>query len=110
MTIGCDFLYEIGLASIASVLSEAIDNVSNETTTDDSAFVYVDGEEGDYGVVKHFLEGVHVWDHVIEGGDVDHHVFSEKGREVLSQVVQKTLEAALQKVSVIPVNNMPPQV
>lgn len=46
---------------------------------DYSGYVYVDGEEGDYGEIRYYLGHVLLATKVIEGGDREHYVWTAEG-------------------------------
>lgn len=61
--------------------------------SDWSEFVYVDGEEGDYGVVRYLCPKTEVLvaTRTIHGGDQEEVEFTEYGRKLLSQLVLEKL-------------------
>jgi len=56
---------------------------------DRSGYIYVDGEEGDYGVIKYYAEqsGIHIATKVIEGGDVEWVEFTEYGATLMQNLL-----------------------
>lgn len=52
---------------------------------DNSEFVVVDGEEGDYGLIKYSLDGIHIATKVVEGGDSEYYEWTETGKAMLHE-------------------------
>ncbi|HET8687721.1 MAG TPA: hypothetical protein VFM18_13805 [Methanosarcina sp.] len=65
---------------------------------DTSEFVYVDGEEGDFGEIKYFLEDHLIATHIIEGGDSDYWEYTTIGKNVLCQELQRAFDKFLSQI------------
>lgn len=74
-----NFLNEIQSTAIKDSMEKFIDSFDE----DRSGFVYVDGEEGDYGQILYSHNGVLVAKRVIEGGDSEWYEFTPKGKSLL---------------------------
>jgi hypothetical protein len=51
--------------------------------SDSSKWVYVDGEEGDHGIITYSYKGNIVCDYVCRGGDSDDYIFTNYGKALL---------------------------
>lgn len=65
---------------------------------DTREFVYVDGEEGDFGKIKYFLEDYLIATHVIEGGDSDYWEYTAIGKNVMCQELQRAFHKFLSQI------------
>jgi hypothetical protein len=72
----------------------------NEFERDVSGYVYVDGEEGDYGVIKYTEKstGKHVASRVIKGGDNEHYEFTAYGTALFADRLLKIMAERLEEV------------
>lgn len=64
---------------------------------DSSGYVYVDGEEGDYGVVRYYcpITKELVATHTIHGGDNEEYEFTEYGKKLLGHLVLSAMKGVL---------------
>lgn len=66
-------------------------------------YVYVDGEEGDYGIVRYFgkdiggTENVHLMTKYIHGGDSEESFYTLAGADVVKKIYRDNFEACLHK-------------
>lgn len=74
-----EFLNEIQTMSIKDSMEKIIESFDEDT----SGFVYVDGEEGDYGRILFSHNGVLIATRVIEGGDSEWYEFTPEGKSLL---------------------------
>jgi hypothetical protein len=74
-----DFLFQIQTMDIRDWMEKFI----NSFDSDNSGFVYVDGEEGDYGRILFSHNGVLIATQVIEGGDSEWYEFTPEGKSLL---------------------------
>lgn len=73
---------------------------TDEFERDNSGYVYVDGEEGDHGVIK-FIEkatGLHVATRVIQGGDQEHYEYTAYGATLFADRLLKAVAERLEEV------------
>ena len=62
---------------------------------DSSAYVFVDGEEGDYGVINYYLPtGELVYSHLIHGGDVEEIILTDLGKNEVKRMLLDCIEFA----------------
>jgi hypothetical protein len=61
-------------------------------TTDSSEFVVVDGEEGDYGLIKYSDQGGLIAVKKVDGGDSEETYFTQYGVDKLIPLVKKWLD------------------
>lgn len=73
-------------------------DIDKQLTIDDSQFVVVDGEEGDYGIYKYFHNTELVAKRTIYGGDVEDTEFTEYGKTFLKIQFYKLLDEVLDNV------------
>ena len=74
-----DFLHQIQTMHIKDSMEKIIESFD----CDNSGFVYVDGEEGDYGRILFSHNGVLIATQVIEGGDSEWYEFTPEGKSLL---------------------------
>ncbi len=60
-------------------------------TEDSSEYVYVDGEEGDYGEIRYSLQGTLIATKVVEGGDCSYLELTDDGKKFLISKVKEIL-------------------
>lgn len=66
---------------------------------DDSEYVFVDGEEGDYGKVKyHNTDGRLIAVRIIHGGDDEDITFTMEGKEILKEQLREAFERMLSEI------------
>lgn len=70
--------YEINYA-IDKLLEAEIEKWEDTLTCDSSEMVYVDGEEGDYGITKYFEGDVLVMVQYVRGGDEESSYYTAEG-------------------------------
>ena len=81
---------------LANRMAYAVDQDNTEFVEDDSEFVCVDGEEGDYGVIKYLdTAGNLVAIRTIYGGDREDVDFTEFGKALMRQKLTALLETVL---------------
>lgn len=69
---------------------------------DSSEFVFVDGEEGDYGVIKYFTpKGNLLAIKTVEGGDSEFTEFTEFGKNFLKQKILNIFLDNYEKIQTI---------
>lgn len=78
-----EFLNQIGLSYS---LKEDIDSLDYDLESDYTNFNYVDGEEGDNGVIKYYHEGNLVAIKTVYGGDSEQVEFSKYGKKIYSPI------------------------
>lgn len=84
-----DYLYSI----TTSFETEAIfDKLEDSLVADHSKWVYVDGEEGDYGIVTYTLNGELVCTHHIHGGDCENYVFTRFGVILIKKALMELID------------------
>lgn len=74
-----EFLNAIQTMSIKDSMEKFIESFDEDT----SGFVYVDGEEGDYGRILFSHNGVLIATRVIAGGDSEWYEFTPEGKSLL---------------------------
>lgn len=83
-------------------LDELIEKWESTLTTDCSDHVHVDGEEGDFGIVRYYGPD-HNGDHThmittyIHGGDVEHSYYTEAGAAMVKKIIMENFEVAIDK-------------
>jgi hypothetical protein len=90
------FCEELGICyyGIPSELSEDIDY-----TVDNSGFTVVDGEEGDYGIIKYLSKNNElIAIHHIYGGDSEDIEFTELGKALLRNKVIEIINYKIEKL------------
>jgi hypothetical protein len=90
-------LLEEFLAQLGIYVEEPQDDIPH--TSDYSEFVYVDGEEGDYGIVKYYGETL-LAVRFIEGGDMEHTKFTAYAKEILAVKAKCWLEKEISSLKV----------
>lgn len=81
---------------IANRMYSAVDQDPSEFIEDDSEFVCVDGEEGDYGVIKYSdTEGHLVAIRTIYGGDREDVEFTDYGKALMRNKLTALFETVL---------------
>lgn len=83
MSIFNEFLYTILVPKIEDKFEEYLDTLQR----DYSEWVYVDGEEGDFGVVKYYDNGVLICSKLSNGGDDDWVDFTQEGIKKLTELL-----------------------
>lgn len=84
-----------------SSLDEAVAKWADTLTTNNDDYVYVDGEEGDFGVVRFFgtdidgNENVHMATQYIHGGDIEHDFYTLAGADMVQKIMRENFETAL---------------
>lgn len=92
-----DFYREVLTMSMEDQLKEFIDTFD----VDQSGWVFVDGEEGDYGEVLYRHNGVLVAKMISEGGDSDRYEFTDEGKSLLLAKMVNALGAPAQESTVL---------
>lgn len=67
-------------------------------TVDHSEFIIVDGEEGDYGLVKYWDENDLLAIRKVSGGDIEETFFTKMGKSKLSELAKKWLNITIEKI------------
>jgi hypothetical protein len=62
-------------------------------TSDYSDFHYVDGEEGDYGIIRYTAFGQLIATKTVHGGDMEDIDFTDQGKLLLSGIVKQSMES-----------------
>jgi hypothetical protein len=81
-----------------SALNDIIAKWANSLEANLDDFVVVDGEEGDFGIVRYFgfdLHGnadVHLMTRYVEGGDIESAYYTEAGAEMVEHLVRRNLD------------------
>lgn len=78
-----EFLYELILGDFR----DEVENLINSFVADHSQWVYVDGEEGDYGIITYTHLGFVVCRYEDQGGDSGEYKFTGIGKKVLTSAV-----------------------
>lgn len=78
---------------VNSLWNMEFENLLNliELDSDYSNFTYVDGEEGDYGVVLHSLNGIVLVKQIVEGGDCDYYEITKSGKKFYTKIILERL-------------------
>lgn len=79
---------------------EKLKDFINSFDRDHSGWVYVDGEEGDYGEILYSKDGVLVAKGRSEGGDCDWYEFTPEGKALLFSKLIEVAGASLQRPEV----------
>lgn len=86
-----------------NALDEAVSKWADTLTTNNDDYVYVDGEEGDFGIVRYFgtdidgNENVHMATQYIHGGDIEHDYYTPAGADMVQKIMRENFETALRK-------------
>jgi len=86
-----------------NMLDEAVAKWADTLTTNNDDYVYVDGEEGDFGVVRYFgtdidgNENVHMATQYIHGGDIEHDYYTLAGADMVQKIMRENFETALRR-------------
>lgn len=81
-----------------NALNPIIEKWANSLEANHDDYVVVDGEEGDFGIVRYFgfdLHGnadVHLMTRYVEGGDLESVYYTEAGAEMVEHLVRRNLE------------------
>jgi hypothetical protein len=84
-------------------LNEAIEKWVDTLTSNNDDYVYVDGEEGDFGIVRYFGTDVdgnndqHMMTEYIHGGDIEHSYYTLAGADMVQKIMRENFETALRK-------------
>ena len=82
------------IIDISSELEKVVEKLLYSLTQDSSLFVCIDGEEGDYGIVKYYSgDSLYAW-HLIYGGDREDLYWTEVGVRELNSVLSSALITA----------------
>lgn len=95
-----DLVQEFWDALLYDNLNRALlDESFIEFTEDHSGYVYVDGEEGDYGEVKYLCKstGNLIATKIFHGGDDNEMEFTEYGYDLLTPIAMKIFADALKR-------------
>lgn len=76
---------------VINVLRDELDKLDDELTKDSSGYVYVDGEEGDYGDILYYLETELIYTHRIHGGDMEEIILTDMGKKIVKLLIQSVL-------------------
>lgn len=75
-----------------------IDEYELDYEKDDSNYHIIDGEEGDYGIIKYFHNNIHICDYVNCGGDSDYYEYTEEGQKHFKELALKIFNAHLETI------------
>jgi hypothetical protein len=82
--------------SFVGTLGGAVELWEDGLTTNSDEFVYVDGEEGDYGIIKYLdKNNVVVMVKYVKGGDVECSTYTAEGLAVVRELLMQNFEECL---------------
>ncbi len=91
-----DMLKEFWNSEICYRFSQLIDDDTQEFVADNSDFTVVDGEEGDYGVIRYSdAAGQLVAVRTVHGGDSEDVAFTDHGKAMMRNKLRAVMEKAL---------------
>ena len=79
------------LSNVMWKVREALDALDDTFSKDSSGYVYVDGEEGDYGDILYYQGEEPVYTHRSHGGDSDEIILTELGKTLVRPVILNTI-------------------
>lgn len=79
------------LSNVLWKVREVLDALDDTFQKDSSGYVYVDGEESDYGDILYYQGDELVYTHRIYGGDSDEIILTELGKILVRPVILDTL-------------------
>lgn len=85
------------LSNVLWKVRETLDALDDTFWKDSSRYVYVDGEEGDYGDILYYLGEELVYTHRIYGGDMDEIILTELGKSLVRPAILDTIRLNLFK-------------
>lgn len=84
-------------------LDELVEAWADTLTPNNEDFVFVDGEEGDFGIVRFFgtdidgKENVHMITQYIKGGDVEQSYYTPDGADMVQKIMRANFETVLRR-------------
>lgn len=90
----------IGSTELSSHLTQSLNKLveawedSMYANYDD--FVYIDGEEGDYGIIKYFVGDELMMIKYVDGGDADTTVYTDRGVEFVQTLLMRNMQNEIQ--------------
>jgi hypothetical protein len=84
-------------------LDEIVEAWADSLTPNNEDFVFVDGEEGDFGVIRFFgkdldgNENVHMITQYIRGGDVEQSYYTLAGADIVQKIMRENFETVLRR-------------
>lgn len=84
-------------------MDELVEAWVDTLTPNNDDFVFVDGEEGDFGVVRFFgtdldgNENVHMITQYIRGGDVEQSYYTQAGADMVQKIMRENFETVLRR-------------
>lgn len=84
-------------------LDELVEAWVDTLTTNNDDYVYVDGEEGDFGIVRFHgtdldgNENVHMITQYIRGGDVEQRYYTLAGADMVQKIMRENFETLLRR-------------
>jgi len=72
-------------------IQDALDELEDTFTKDDSGFIYVDGEEGDWGDILCYQGKELVYTHKIYSGDSEEIILTEFGKSLVKLIILDTI-------------------
>jgi signal peptidase I len=85
------------LQNVLWKVRDALDALDDTFWKDSSGYVYVDGEEGDYGDILYFKDEELVYTHRIHGGDSEEIILTELGKSIVKPLILDTIACNLFK-------------
>ena len=82
--------------SFVGTLGGAVELWENTLKTNNDEYVFVDGEEGDYGIIKYLDENnVVMMVQYVKGGDIEAFTYTAAGMAVVRAILLKNFESCL---------------
>lgn len=84
-------------------MDELVEAWVDTLTTNNDDYVYVDGEEGDFGIVRFHgtdldgNENVHMITHYNRGGDVEQSYYTPAGADMVQKIMRENFETLLRR-------------
>lgn len=78
-----------------AVIGSRLEDIDPGFVKDNRDYVYVDGEEGDHGVIRYYKDGVLMVIRTIHGGDWETHTLTDEGKAYVKQVMLDAVRLAL---------------
>ena len=79
------------LTNVMWKVRDALDALDDTFRADSSGYVYVDGEEGDYGDILYYQGEELVYTRRIHGGDEEEIILTELGKFLVRPVILNTI-------------------